>query len=79
MRETLLGGGGSRWWDDVTRGREGIGTPGMREGRSSSPSRGKRVQRGWRGNDGKEGGREEDGRGDVEGVPIYTSILNLLR
>lgn len=27
----------------------------------------------------REGGREEDGRGGVEGVPIYTSILNLLR
>lgn len=51
---------------------------GMREGCSSSPSRGKRVERGWRGNDGKAGG-EEDGRGGVEGVPIYTSILNLLR
>jgi len=50
--------------------------PGMREGRSSSPSRGKRVEK----EAAREGGNGEDGRREgVEGVPIYTSILNLLR
>jgi len=43
------------------------------EGRSSSPCRGKRVVREEAG---EERSREEKG---WEGVPIYTSILNLLR
>lgn len=52
MQETVLEGEGG---DEGRARREG--TPGMREGCSSSPSRGKRVERGWRGNDGKVGGR----------------------
>lgn len=78
MRETMLGGGGgSRWWDDVTREREGIGTPGMREGRSSSPSRGKRVQRGWRGNDGKEGGGRSRGCGRGSDLHKYIEFIEM--
>lgn len=66
----IIGGGGARkGWEDG----DWKGTPlGMREGRSSSPSRGKRVE--------KEAAGAADGRREgVEGVPIYTSILNLLR
>lgn len=72
----IIGGG----WAAEARGEGGDGgrrgwkgtPPGMREGRSSSPSRGKRVE--------KEAAGATDGRREgVEGVPIYTSILNLLR
>lgn len=63
-------------WAAEARGKGGRGwkgtPPGMREGRSSSPSRGKRVE--------KEAAGTADGRREgMEGVPIYTSILNLLR
>lgn len=80
MGETVLEGG-SRWWDNVTRGRKERGL-----GRDAGDARGpqlisvprkegaKRVA-----GERRERGKVEDGRGGVEGVPIYTSILNLLR
>lgn len=78
MRETMLGGGGQQ-----VVGRCDKGT---RRDRDAGDARGPQLISVPRKEGAKRvagerrvGGREEDGRGDVEGVPIYTSILNLLR